>query len=318
VDSAPVQSAALGQTAVDTGAVESEFALQLSGALWVESHAETFELARGEFAQALFAVGAKANYGLPPGESAGRAQMESFWRGLHLEDLALASACALGRDAAWQEFMNRYRGPLTRAATAITGSASAGEDLAGSLYSEMFGVHERDGQRRSPLASYSGRGSLIGFLRASLAQRNVDRHRRTGRETPIESSDVAAPPRVPEPAGELLALIEAALGQTLARLEAEERFVLSAWFLDRRTLLEISRVLRVHEATVSRRVQRLTARLHDELLKNLEASGMSQDAAREALGVEPGDLDINLRKLLQSSQAETFPERSAPAGTDRT
>ena len=111
--------------------------------------------------------------------------------------------------------------------------------------------------------------------------------------------------------------MEAALSQTLARLESEERFMLSAWFLDQRTLLEISRVLRVHEATVSRRVQRLTARLHDELLKNLEDSGMSKAAALEALGVEPGDLDINLRKLLQSSRAQTFPERSGPADRDR-
>lgn len=317
MDSAPVQSAALRQTAVDPDAVEPDYALTLAGLLWAEVKAEAFDLARGEFAQALLSSGAKANFGLPPGEPAGHAQMESFWRGLHLEDLALASACALGRDAAWQEFMNRYRGPLTRAATAITGLASTGEELAGSLYSEMFGVHERDGQRRSPLASYSGRGSLIGFLRASLAQRNVDRHRRTGRETPLESSDVPAPTRAPEPPTELLACMEAALRQTLARLESEERLMLSAWFLDQRTLLEISRVLRVHEATVSRRMQRLTARLHDELLKNLEGSGMSKAAAEEALGVEPGDLDINLRKLLQTSRAETFPERSGPAGTDR-
>ena len=317
MDSAPVQSAALRQTAVDSDAVERDYALRLAEALWVEAHAEAFDLARGEFAQVLFAVGAKVNYGLPPGESAGRAQVESFWRGLHLQDLALASACALGRDPAWREFINRYRAPLTRAAIAITGSAAVGEELADSLNSEMFGIHQRDGQRRSPLASYSGRGSLIGFLRASLAQKNVDRHRRTGREMPLESSEVPAPPRAPEPPPESLECIEAALRQMLARLESEERFMLSAWFLDQRTLLEISRVLRVHEATVSRRVQRLTARLHDELLKNLEASGMSKAAAREALGVEPGDLDINLRKLLQPSQSETFPERSAPAVTDR-
>lgn len=283
----------------------------------MEAQAEAFDLAPGEFAQVLLATGAKSNYGLPEGETAGRAQMESFWRGLHLQDLALATACAFGRDIAWQEFMNRYRGPLTRAATAITGSASAGEELAGSLYSEMFGVHEREGQRRSPISSYSGRGSLIGFLRASLAQRNVDRHRRASREAPLESSDVPAAPHPPQPAAELLARVEAALRQTLERLEAEERFMLSAWFLDQRTLLEISRILRVHEATVSRRMQRLTARLHEELLKNLQASGMSKAAAREALGVEPGDLDINLRKLLQSSQTQTFPERSAPAGSDQ-
>ena len=318
MDSAPVQSAALHHTAVDSNAVERDSALRLAEALWAEAQGEEFDLARGEFEQVLFAAGAKSNYGLPPGETAARAEVESFWRGLHLEDLALASACALGRNVAWQEFMNRYRGPLTRAATAITGSASAGEELADSLYSEMFGMHERDGQRRSPLAGYSGRGLLIGFLRASLAQRNVDRHRRTSRETPLESSDVPAAPRTLEPSSALLARLETALRQTLARLESEERFMLSAWFLDQRTLLEISRVLRVHEATVSRRMQRLTARLHDELLKNLEASGMSKTAAREALGVEPGDLDINLRKLLQSSQGKTFPEGSASAGGDRT
>ncbi|HVW10984.1 MAG TPA: sigma-70 family RNA polymerase sigma factor [Bryobacteraceae bacterium] len=317
MDSAPVTSAAIRQTALDSGAVEQDFALRLADELWIEAQAGVFDLARGEFAQVLVAVGVKSNYGLPSGQAAGQAQMESFWRALHLQDLALASACALGRDAAWQEFLNRYKGPLTRAAMAIAGSASAGQELADSLYSEMFGIRERDGQRRSPLASYSGRGSLIGFLRASLAQRNVDRHRRTSRETPLELRDVPETPRTPEPAAELLTRVEGALRQTLERLETEERFMLSAWFLDRRTLLEISRVLRVHEATVSRRVQRLTARLHDDLLKNLEADGMSRAAAREALGVEPADLDINLRKLLQYSQAETFPGRSGPAGTDQ-
>lgn len=318
MDSAPVQSADLRRAALDFETGERDTALHATEVLWAEAQAEAFHLTRQEFAQALLTAGAKCNYGLPPGTAAGRAQMESFWRGLHVADLALASACALGRDIAWQEFMNRYRGPLTRTATAITGSASAGEELADSLYSEMFGVQERGGQRRSPLASYSGRGSLIGFLRASLAQRNVDRHRRTRRETPLEPNDVPAALRAPDPAAGLLALLEGAIRQTLAQLEAEERFMLSAWFLDQRTLLDISRVLQVHEATVSRRMQRLTSRLHDDLLKNLEASGMSKAAAREALGVEPGDLDINLRKLLQTSQAEAFSERSASATTDRT
>ena len=67
----------------------------------------------------------------------------------------------------------------------MTGSATDGEELANSLYSDMFGLTERGGRRQSPLASYSGRGSLAGFLRASLAQRNVDRHRRTWRETEL-------------------------------------------------------------------------------------------------------------------------------------
>ena len=104
----------------------------------------------------------------------------------------------------------------------------------------------------------------------------------------------------------------------MGTLESEERFLLSAWFLDQRTLLEISRMLRVHEATVSRRLQRLTARLHKDLLKNMQASGMSKAAAEEALGTDPRDVDINLRALLQNSQPAAFLEQGAPADLEQT
>jgi RNA polymerase sigma-70 factor (ECF subfamily) len=74
----------------------------------------------------------------------------------------------------------------------------------------------------------------------------------------------------------------------------------------------------VHEATVSRRLQRLTARLHKELLKNMQASGMSRPAAEEALGTDPRDLDINLRTLLQVSRPAAFIEQGAPADPEPT
>jgi RNA polymerase sigma-70 factor (ECF subfamily) len=97
----------------------------------------------------------------------------------------------------------------------------------------------------------------------------------------------------------------------MSALEPKERLLLSAWFLDGRTLLEISRAVKVHEATVSRRIQRLTARLHKELLKNLQASGMSRAAAEEALGTDPRDLQINLLTLLQTSRPAAFLKQEA-------
>ena len=104
----------------------------------------------------------------------------------------------------------------------------------------------------------------------------------------------------------------------MGSLAAEERFLLSAFFLDRRTLLEISRVLCVHEATVSRRLQRLTARLHDGLLENLQTSGLSRALAEEAMSTDPRDLDLNLRLLLQASQDGTFLEQEASTDSERT
>ena len=285
---------------------------------WRASDCASVGLERDELATILLTLGLKHNYGLAPGTAASRAQIGAFWKALHLEDLVLAHACALGRDTAWQQFIARFRKPLTQAAISITGSVSQGQELADSLYAELFGVTERGEQCRSPLAYYSGRGSLMGFIRATLAQRNVDHLRRVRRETSITNDDLPATSLASTPSAAVLVCLDKSLNTTLASLTPEERFLLSAWFLDRRTLMEISHILRVHEATVSRRIQRLTGRLHKDLLKNLQASGMSRAAAEEALGTDPRDLDINLRKLLQASRPRAFLHQEASAQPDQT
>jgi len=263
-------------------------------------------------------VGAKLNYGLPPGAHADQAQRAAFFRALHLPEFALAQACALGCEAAWERFLAHYRAPLTQIAIAITGSATLGHDLADSLYSELYGLGQNDGQRRSPLASYSGRGSLLGWLRTTIAQRHVDHHRRTRRETPIEVLDVAAPSPSPTPLPAELARLTQAVARTLQGLAAEDRYLLSAYFLDRQTLLQIARLLRVHEATISRRLKRLVADLHKQLLHHLQSGGLSKRAAEEALGADPRDIEINLRGLLQTSQTSSFSDKTASATTAAT
>jgi RNA polymerase sigma-70 factor, ECF subfamily len=284
--------------------------------LWREAEADSVDLGKDELATVLLTLGVKYHYGLPPGAVATPAQIAAFWRSLQLPDLSLAHACALGRESAWQQFMTSYKDVLIQAATAITSSAAQGRELADSLYADLFGVTERGAVRRvSPLAYYSGRGSLKGFLRATLAQRNVDRHRRTDRETSLTTEDLPAASVNPAPTPDMLSRLSQTLGATLGSLAEEDRFLLSAWFLDRRTLLEISRVLGVHEATVSRRLQRLTSRLHEALLGNLQTSGLSRAAAEEALAIDPRDLDVNLRLLLQASQRETFPEQESSERT---
>ena len=286
--------------------------------LWREAEADSVGLGKDELARVLLSLGIKYNYGRPPGTAATASQIAGFWRSLQLQDLALAHACALGREAAWQQFMLRYRDALTQAAIGITSSATLGRELADSFYADLFGLTQRGEQGLSPLAYYSGRGSLKGFLRAALAQRYVDQHRRTHRETPLGTDELTAAPTGTPPSADMLYRLGQALQTTLGCLESEDRFLLSAWFLDRRTLLEISRVLGVHEATVSRRLQRLTARLHDGLLGNLQISGLSRAAAEEALTTDPRDLDVNLRLLLQASQGGTFLEQGTSTDSKQT
>jgi RNA polymerase sigma-70 factor (ECF subfamily) len=274
--------------------------------LWRTAECDTVGLTRSELAASLITIGTRCNFGLTPETKATAAQTDKFYLSLQLPELALAQACALGREQAWQLFLARYRTPLKHAAIAITGSTSLGEDLADSLYSELFGLTERDGQRRSPLASYSGRGSLMGWLRTTLAQRHVDHHRRTHRESPLEDTEPLAANSLPTTSPDTLHKLSDAVTNTLRTLMPDDRFLLSTYFLDQRTLLQIAQLLRVHEATVSRKLKRLTASLSKQILKHLQNSGLSKRAAEEALGTDPRDLTINLRNLLQPSPSPTF------------
>ena len=134
-------------------------------------------------------------------------------------------------------------------------------------------------------------------------------------ETAAGTLEFAAPVAAATPTGSELERVAEAVARTLRALPAEDRFVLSAYFLDRQTLLQIGRLLRVHEATISRRLKRLTADLRKQLLHNLQAGGLSERAAEEALGADPRDIEINLRALLQTSQIGAFKDKTALAAS---
>lgn len=284
---------------IESGPVIQLLPESLARELWQAVRAELLELTETEFAEALAAIGAKDNFGLDPEIHASAKQREAFWRSLHLEELAIARGCALGREAAWQCFLAQYREPLTRIAVEMTGTTSQGEELASALYSELFGLTEREGKRWSPLLGYSGRGSLMGWLRAILAQRRVNLYRKTSRVTALEGIEPEAPaPEAVDVVG--LGHLRPALEGAMATLSPEERFLLSAYYLDTHTLHEVGSVLRVHEATVSRKLKRTTEHVRKELLKALIARGLSRRGAEEMLGTDPRDVDVNLRKLLQN------------------
>ena len=276
-----------------------------------ECGAAAFGLDQKEFSHILERVGTAQNYGQPQGATASRQQQAGFFRGLRLADLVLARACANGHEGAWEHFISVYQHLLVRAAIAITGSDTLGRDLAGQLYAELYGLTVRDGERRCPLDSYRGRGSLIGWLRTTLAQRHVDHHRRSHREQALEEYDApAVDPGPAKPACELRVLGKA-IEEALRRRQPEERFLLAAYYLDGRTLLQIAQVLAVHEATVSRRLRRIIDDLRKQVFRNLKGFGLSRRAAEEALGADPRDLDLNLKKLLQNSPSDTFQEKAA-------
>jgi RNA polymerase sigma-70 factor (ECF subfamily) len=307
------------------GAIETE-TIALRGAidarllddLWRASDGPSWGLTRDEFEAVVADAGAAWNFGLEVGASPTPQQQADYFRGLHLDDLVLARACAAGNERAWEHFIARHRQPLIRAAIAITGSETLGRDLADQLYAELFGLDTREGERRCPLLSYRGRGSLMGWLRTTLAQRHVDQLRRGKRlkplddahNDPLDEMDTPAPDAPPQTAAAELSQLQRAIEHALRERDAEERFLLAAYYLDGQTLLQIARVLCVHEATVSRKLRRATEDTRKQVLKNLQRGGLSRRAAEEALGADPRDVEVNLKKLLQNSQTEAFKEQA--------
>ncbi|MGC2185829.1 MAG: sigma-70 family RNA polymerase sigma factor [Terriglobales bacterium] len=265
-------------------------------------------LSREQFGAVLNEVAAR----YLPADASSR-QTAELYASLRVEELALARACAAGQERAWEVFMARYREKLYDIAAYIAKESSAARELADTLYADLYGTTTRDGQRISKLASYTGRGSLEGWLRTVMAQEFVNRFRRQRRLVSLdeESEDgrqFAATDSGPTPVVD--PRVEAATDEVLSRLAPEDRFILASYYLDGRTLAEIARALAVHESTISRKLDKLARAVRKQIVVALERKGMSRRQAAEALEVDVRDLQVNIReRLAQESAAQTFSDK---------
>ena len=168
-------------------------------------------------------------------------------------------------------------------------------------------------RRVSKLDYYMGRGSLEGWLRTVLSQQYIDRHRSQSREVSLEQqieAGVSFADRTPAPTAQPDRRMAAAVSQELAALGDEERFLLASYYLDERTLANIGRQLRVHESTISRRLERLTGELRKRVRKRLEAAGVDRGRCEELLQeFDVRDLNVDVAaNLRQETSPGTFHE----------
>jgi len=285
---------------------------ELLAELHARSACEKVGLTRESFTAILCEVGSKHASPVTP-----ETEIRTFFLSLRVDELALARACAAGHNSAWEVFLTRYREKLYQAALRIAREDSAARELADTLYADLYGTNTREGQRVSKLASYTGRGSLEGWLRTVLAQEHVNRYRRTKRlvsldEEAEEGVQFSAPEPEPTPAAD--PRLAQATDEALAFLSGEDRMVLSAYYLDGRTLAEIARMLGVHESTISRKLDKLAKALRKQILAGLVGRGMSRRQAEEALEVDVRDLQLDIRRsLAQESSPSAFSEKRVKA-----
>ncbi|HKD50256.1 MAG TPA: sigma-70 family RNA polymerase sigma factor [Candidatus Acidoferrum sp.] len=218
-------------------------------------------------------------------ESAARQKVEDYLGALHLEDLALACACAAGYESAWEHFFATYKQYLYSAAAAITkrpASDPYAREFADSLYATLYGRETTLG-RVSLFNHFHGRSKLSTWLRAVLAQRYIDVLRQEKRLESLEDdegSEKVLPAKLHsnwQPAdpnrSRYLRLLADALKQAIFSLNQLDRTRLVSYYLKDFTLAEIGKTMNEHEATVSRKLERVRQELKDKVVAILRSSG---------------------------------------------
>src|SRR5260221_9686632 len=95
-----------------------------------------------------------------------------------MEDLALTTTSIEGSEAAWEYFVGEYRGYMRAAAGAISKASrylANPQELADSLFSDLFGLMDGKRGERSLFRYFHGRSSLKTWLRSVLAQPRLQR-----------------------------------------------------------------------------------------------------------------------------------------------
>jgi RNA polymerase sigma factor (sigma-70 family) len=255
--------------------------------------------------------------------------LDEYFSALHLEDLALATACMEDCEPAWDHFVSTFRPYLRAAAAAVLRCSSASPeacDLADSLFAELYGLTDGARRERSLFRYSHGRSSLKTWLRAVLAQRHIDAIRAGRRFESLDDDDakpgankipkaVSVQPSDPH-RERYVSIFVRALQTALAALDPRDEQRLRLYYAQQQTLAEIGRQLSEHESSVSRNLDRIRLALRravEETLRNgcpavngfAAEAGLSDAQISLCFEYASADASFDLDKLLQ---------RTNPAG----
>ena len=279
-------------------------------------------------------------------------KVRQFISELQTADLYLALACARGNETAWWEFDRRYRSFVERLARHLLTTRADADEVIDHIYAELFGTKIVDGVRQSKFRTYSGRGTLQGWLRAVVSHAVIDFYRRrqdevsldkleeSGEESKVRHSRLAHAHRAEE--SMLATLVReryrtattASLDYALRSLDDHEKLLLLYYHVDGLKLREIARLVqepmspirswfqrrarsgRVHESTVMRWLEKAYRKVSEAFVAELGSKhGLSAEEIEICMSIATEDLGegINLKSI--SAGDSNFGKVKAAEGT---
>ena len=264
-------------------------------------------------------LSALEKYLLRDNENASGTEIKTFVDEIRADDLCLIIACEKGVETAWNDLVKNFDSTVKSAARKISGNNEDAEDLASSIWAELYGLkQDKDGKLRTKLAYYSGRGSLAGWLRAVVSQLAIDEFRKQSRFVQIEENrefenlanessektdnlTIISHSDNPEQIfseKQTQKDVAEALKKAIDELEAEDKLILKLYYFDDLKLKDIGATLGFHEATASRKLVRVQTEIRksvEKILKNRH--GWSEREVKRYLSETAEKLGINLEKM---------------------
>ncbi len=287
--------------------------------LWQSSSAPAFGIAKEEFAQLLFC----RRRALPIRPDRERCGHETR----HARTASLSAPASYRRFRPgpclrpWRRSgMGTVPRPLPRAALPrrlfrLPARTPPAASLPTRFMPSFSGCANGTGSANHRSRANHGRGSLAGWLRATLAQRmwtaiaasGARRRSKRSRSQPrlrIRKRSLRGPPPCSP------ATLEKAVRLALGELDSEDRLLIASYYFDGRTVRELGLLLGVHASTISRRLERLYALVRKRILRELRAEGLSRRQAEEIMQSDvrdmAGNLDLPLKKILQFPHSGAF------------
>jgi RNA polymerase sigma-70 factor, ECF subfamily len=235
-----------------------------------------------------------------------RAEAICFLDSIHAADLALAIGCRDGDADAWRHLVATYRAPIDAFARAAFGSSTRASEIADSLWADLYGLRDKNGERRSPLEHYGGRASLMSWLRVVATRLEADQWRANRRMEPLDevrerngvSSDDA---QVHDPdRATLIAALHRSLSKALSALPADDRLRLSYYYVQSLTLAQTAALIGEHESSTSRNLARARTAIRDCVTSALRREyHLSEDQIHQCFEYATGDWPFDLGRALE-------------------
>lgn len=236
--------------------------------------------------------------------------LADFLNRLSWEDLCLSTACDSGDPHAWRIFHERFQPIIEKAAKAAAGGAAEGMEIASTLLSDLFFPAASSNEKNSSkISQYHGLGSMEGWLKVLIARLAIDRIRSQRHQTSLE--DLPQDPALPDSHQSTLQLVQSAetlqavrlfscsIREVMENLATQEKLLLKLYYFEEITLKQIGRILKVHESTVSRLIDRLKIRIRKEVEKNLRRQHrVRPNELLDLIETGLSNADLDLRKLL--------------------